>query len=51
MYIDEKKSLEEIMEYFKNQGFTPRYGSPMQDAMQFYSTATLLIKDVVAFRP
>jgi hypothetical protein len=25
MYIEEKRSLEEIMDYFKNQNFTPRY--------------------------
>jgi hypothetical protein len=24
MYIEEKRSLEEIMEYYKNQNFTPR---------------------------
>jgi len=38
MYIEEKRSLEEIMDYFKNQNFTPRYAR---------STGTLLIKDVV----
>lgn len=26
MYIEEKRSLEEIMEYYKSQNFTPRYG-------------------------
>jgi hypothetical protein len=38
MYIEEKRSLEEIMEYFKNQNFTPRYG---------FATGTLVFKDVV----
>lgn len=38
MYIEEKRSLEEIMDYFKNQNFTPRYAR---------STGALLVKDVV----
>jgi len=40
MYIEEKRSLEEIMEYFKNQNFTPRYGP---------TTDTLAVKDAVGF--